>query len=543
MVLIPGGESIKDSLSVDTTQKYAFVFDYSLLDTKFFINLEHGKIEVKITDQENIELDKAPLVQKMTSTGTAVFKELTLHRTKEFFKDAGFFNKLFVHITCKKDTYFTIGTNKQEAHFHKIKPGTPAIIKFNNRQQNSYFVDLDALTDVEELELRFERINAEFMNVKEDHNTKSEWEKIVVEHSKFRYLNAQQFGTKDSRGNLGTEAVIMDRVSIVHEERAYFNYKLVPDHGYLMIVPAMNITIPDSQEVKVILNVVINGMIPMPSSTSLSATIDPTKKHIYQISLKPNSKINVKVSLCQGGNIRAGFLDHNKVPTMKVNPMNPDSILSFLEVITLNSSIKNGRPFKDLSYGPIGGEETVIYLQVESANNSTQPTAYNVVSEETKIDDYSSIREWIHTLYAPYIKEGKQYPFEWEQDPEEIHHKFPPVLPSQEFLAAHPEINAFQVKYTVYMTNEDISLSSMNNTCELDHFSKQESFNWRKTVFNYIKPENGKFDLSKDPVKISTGYPVLHDPYYFGTLQVTMTFIQDASNELTDEASVMFKFT
>src|SRR3990167_8595290 len=431
-ILIPGGESIKDSLLSSTSQLYVLVLDQSAPNIKFSVHMEEGELEIGVTHEQRHNNQQGSLLnEKMSSAGTPIFREFVYSGKKQTSQN-GDFEKIVVKVTCNRSARFTIGSYQQEAIVHKIKPGTPTIIKSqSNNQLTAYYIDMNALGEVSELELRFDRLNANFLNTKQYLVEKSNDAQKLIENLEFFYLNFSELQNQHTWHRARDRKVILNMTTVEHEERAFTTYKIAPKEGHLMIMLKDYVLPPDSRT-RAVLNVGINGMIPMPSSTSLSATIDPTKKHIYQISLKPNSKINVKVSLCQGGNIRAGFLDHNKVPTMKVNPMNPDSILSFLEVITLNSSIKNGRPFKDLSYGPIGGEETVIYLQVEIANNSTQPTAYNVVSEETKIDDYSSIREWIHTLYAPYIKEGKQYPFEWEQDPEEIHHKFPPVLPSQE---------------------------------------------------------------------------------------------------------------
>lgn len=543
MIRIPGGDVLRDNLNSDMTQKYSFVFNQNILDTKFFINLEQGSLEIKITDQENLENDKSPLIQKLVASGTSVFKELSLTRTKEFLRDAGFFTKLYVHVSVKKSAYFTIGTNKQEALYHKVKSGAATLVSYKTDHKNAYFLAMDDLPEkVDSLEIRFERVVFSYSNVKTDSGPKSDYEENLINNMQFQYINAEQFGKRDQNSNIGITADILDKIEVKHEDRAYISYKLVPAAGYLMIIPTLkDLQPPLGYEIKIIMQVIVNNFIPISANTAISSSIVPSQQHIYQINLKANSKINLKVSLCTGGDIIASLIDPLTKTVIVTNPKDPFAFLPILDVISLNLTKKSSKSSKELTYGPVG-DDTFIFLKVEALKNSSLTTAYNIISEETKIDDFTSIRQWMTSLYAPYVMEGKQYPFEWEQDPENITHKFPPVVPSEEFLAGHPEINAFQVNYVLYMTNENFGLASMNNTCELDHFADRESYFWRKDERMYYRPPNGKFELAKHPIEIGTGYPVLHDPYYFGTLQVTITFIQDASNELTNEASVMFKF-
>lgn len=543
MIRIPAGNSLKDNLNTDTTQKYSFIFNQNILDTKLMLALEQGSVEIKITDQENIENDKNPLTQKYVASGTTLFKELLLTRTKEFLKDAGFFTKLFVHVTCKKSAYFTIGTSKQEALYHKVKPGVSTIVSYKTDHKNAYFVSMDDLPEkVDSLEIRFERIAYSYFGVKTDSSAKSDYEEELIKNMQFQYVNAERFGKTVENGNTGVAATITDAVEVKHEDRAYYSYKIAPASGYLMIVPTLrDRSPPNGYEIKVVMQVIVNNFIPISANTAFSSAIIPSQQHTYQINLKANSKINIKVSLCTGGDITASLVDPLTKTVIVTNPKDPFSFLPVLDVITLNQTTKYSKSSKEITYGPVG-DDTFIFLRVNALKNSSEITAYNIISEETKIDDFTSIRHWMTSLYSPYVIEGKQYPFEWEQDPENITHKFPPVVPSDEFLIGHPEINAFQVKYVIYMTNENFGLASMNNTCELDHFAARESYFWRKDERTYHRPANGKFVLDKTPIEMGTGYPVLHDPYYFGTLQVTITFIQDANNELTNEASVMFKF-
>jgi hypothetical protein len=542
VIQILGGDFLKDNLTPQKSQRYSFVFGYNILDTKFYINLEQGELDLKITDQENIDLDKNPLVQKLVSSGTSVFKELTLHRSREFMKDAGFFSKLYVHVNCQKSAVFTIGTNKQESHYHRVRPGVQTLIKYKQNHQNNYFLDMEDLQDVQELEIRLERTESIHFAQKEDSSTKAEYENDLIQNMEIKFLNAEQFGKRDPNGNLGTAANIMDKIEIKHEERAYHSYKITPATGYLMITPRLKGIGKDANyEVKVLMQVVLNNLIPMSSNTALSAYISPSQSHLYQINLNKGYIVDLKVSLCTGGEIRATLVDTYKKP-IEAAPTNEAKVFGPADLITLNSTQKRNKSYKKIHYENLG-EDTTIYLKVESLSkdiNST--TSYNIVSDQTRKDDHVSIRDWIYTSYEQYIKEGKQYPFEWEQDPGNITHKFPPILPPPGLLENHPEISMFQVNYVVYMTNQDFGLASMNNTCELDHFAGRESYFWTMDQRNYAKSPNGKFDISNESMVIQTGYPVLHDPYYFGTLQVTMTFIQDASNELTNEASVMFKF-
>lgn len=177
------------------------------------VDLASGEIEVTITDQIDISLDKTPLVEQLKSTGHPIAKEYDLHKIKTKNSDVGMFRAYYVQVKALESSVFTLHSKKVGASYHEIMAGHRNIFRYSEGSKEAFYYKVDP-DFVKTIKLVFEIKNNYFFSHISNSAMVFESQNDLIKNTDFYYLNEESFGEMDKDLNREVKAEIIKQETI-----------------------------------------------------------------------------------------------------------------------------------------------------------------------------------------------------------------------------------------------------------------------------------------------------------------------------------------